>query len=280
MDATQKPGARLLLGEILLERGLITKEQLDQALRVQVGGIRRLGSILVKMKLISAESLTDALAAQLKLGVVKVEEEFRREVEGVLPRFLCRKYSVIPVSLESNNVLRLAMVDPLDGVAISDVEHYTGRVVQPVLARLTDIERAIPARVRFSRQDLFNPHVYRSVARTAAAAILVLLAVSGLLVYRDVQAQRYGKETHVGGSVIFQNHDLMIGVEKDGSVNFGGRGAYANGYYGVRFEDKAQLTAFVQGASRQFSTKQLEWLQWAFREKLNVTEPLLVAQRP
>lgn len=280
MNATQKPGVRVLLGEILLERGLITKEQLDQALRVQVGGIRRLGSILVKMKLLSSESLTDALSAQLKLGVVKVEEEFHRDVEGVLPRFLCRKYSVIPVSLESNNVLRLAMADPLDSGAISDVEHYTGRAVQPVLARLTDIERAIPAHVPFSRQDLFNPQVYRSVARTAAGAMIILLVITGLLVYREVRAQRYGAVSHVGGSVIFKNHDLMIDVGKDGSIYFSGRGAYANGYYGVRFENTSQLTSFVQGASRQFSTEQLEWLDWAFRKKLNVAEPLLVAQRP
>ena len=121
MDAKHQPGGRMLLGEILLERGLITKEQLEQALRVQVGGVRRLGSILVRMKLLTAENLTEALSTQLKLGIVKVDEEFRRDVAGVLPRFLCRKYSVIPVSLESNNVLRLAMADPLDGVAISDV---------------------------------------------------------------------------------------------------------------------------------------------------------------
>ncbi len=280
MDETQKPSGKILLGEILLERGLITKEQLDQALRVQVGGVRRLGSILVRMKLLSAESLTDALSAQLRLGIAKVDDEFRSDAAAVLPRFLCKKYSVVPLSLESNNVLRLAMADPLDGVAISDVENFTGKVVQPVLARLTDIEQAIPAHVAFSRQDLFNPQVYRSVARTAVSALLVLLVVTGLLIYRDVRAQRYGAVSRVGGSEIFKNHDLMIDVAQDGSVYFSGRGAYANGYYGVRFEDKSQLAAFVQGAVRQFSTEQLEWLDWAFREKLKVAEPLVVAQRP
>jgi hypothetical protein len=270
----------MLLGEILLERGLITKEQLEQALRVQVGGVRRLGSILVRMKLLTAENLTEALSTQLRLGIVKVDEEFRRDVEGVLPRFLCRKYSVIPVSLESNNVLRLAMADPLDGVAISDVEHFTGKVVQPVLARLPDIERAIPAHIAFSRQDLFNPQVYRAVARTAVVALLALIVVTGMMVYRDVRAERYGTETRVKGSVIFKNHDLMIEVKDDGSVLFGGRGAYASGYYGVQFDNTAQLTAFIKGAVRQFSTEQMEWMDWAFREKLKVNEPLMVAQRP
>lgn len=280
MDARQKPGGRPLLGEILLERGLITKEHLDQALRVQVGGMRRLGFILVGMKVISSESLTDALSAQLKLDIVKVEEEFRNDVATLLPRFLCKKYSVIPLSLESNNVLRLAMADPLDVVAMSDVQNYTGKVVQPVLARLPDIDRAIPAHIAFSRQDLFNPQVYRSVARTAVGALLVLLFVTGGLVYREFRDQRYGKINSTPNSVIYQNHDLRIEAANDGSVTFSGRGAYANGYYGVRFEDKAQLVSFVKGAVRQFSTEQLEWMEWAFREKLKVTESLVASKSP
>lgn len=278
MDARQKPGGKHLLGEILLERGLIKNEHLEQALRLQVGGMRRLGSILVGMKVLSGDSLTDALAAQLQLEIVKVDREFHRDVGALLPRFLCKKYSVLPLSLESNNVLRLAMADPLDGVAISDVEHYTGKVVQPVLARLADIDRAIPAHIAFTRHDLFNPQVYKSVARTAMGALLVLLVIAGLLVYREVRIQRYGTVSRIGDSVIYKNHDLMIDVAGDGSVYLSGRGAYANGYYGVRFENPAQLTAFVQGALRQFSAEQLEWMDWAFREKLNVREPLVAAK--
>jgi hypothetical protein len=281
MDAKHKSGGKLLLGEILLERGLITKEQLDQALRLQVGGLRRLGSILVRMKILSGESLTDALSTQLKLDIVKVEDEFRGEVEAVLPRYLCKKYSVIPLSVESNNVLRLAMADPLDGVAVSDVENYTGKVVQPVLARLSDIDRAIPAHIVFSRQDFFNPQVYRSVARVAVSALLVLLVITGLMVYREVRIQRYGTEdTRKDGSVMYTNHDLTIDFARDGSVYFSGRGAYANGYYGVRFENKALLTSFVKGAVRQFSAEQLEWMEWAFREKLKVTESLVASKNP
>jgi hypothetical protein len=97
-------------------------------------------------------------------------------------------------------------------------------------------------------------------------------------VYREVRTQRYGLVSRVNGSVIFKNHDLMIDVARDGSIYFSGRGAYANGYYGVRFENTAQLTSFIRGAVRQFSTEQIEWLDWAFREKLNVAGPLVVEQ--
>jgi hypothetical protein len=280
MDARVKQGARALLGEILLERGLVTREQLEQALRVQVGGMRRLGSILVRMKLIKGDDLTEALSAQLKLPIVKVEDEFRESARKVLPRYLCHKYSVLPLSLESNNVVRLAMADPLDGHAVADVENYTGYAVQPVLAKLDDIEHAIPTHAAISRHDFFNPQVYRTAARIAIGAALVLLAVSGVLVYREVRLERYGTVSRVGDSVIYKNRDLMIDLAKDGSIYFSGRGAYANGYYGVRFENAAQLTSFVQGAVRQFSAEQLEWLGWAFREKLKTPAILVAAKSP
>jgi hypothetical protein len=268
----------MLLGEILLELGLVTKEQLDQALRVQVGGMRRLGSILVRMKLLTGDELTEALSAQLKLPIVKIEDESRDNAKTVLPRYLCRKYSVLPLSLESNNVVRLAMADPLDGVAIADIENYTGHAVQPVLARLHDIDRALPSHTVFSRHDLFNPQVYRSAARAAIGAALCLLGIAGFFVFREVRTQRYGLVSRVNGSVIFRNHDLTIDVARDGSIYFSGRGAYASGNYGVRFENTSQLTSFVRGAVRQFSTEQLEWMDWAFREKLKVAEPLVAVQ--
>jgi hypothetical protein len=278
MEAQQRSGRKPLLGEILLERGLITKEQLEQALRVQVGGMRRLGSILVGMKILGVEKLTDALAEQLGLPVVKVDEEFRPEAREVLPRYLCRKYSVLPLSRESNNVLRLAMADPLDGVAVSDVEHYTGYVVQPVLARLSDIDRGIPAHVAFSSQDLFNPQVYRSVARYAVAGLLVLLVITGVMAYRELRIQRYGTVSRVNDSVIYKNHDLMIDLAADGSVYFSGRGAYANGYYGVRFDNPTLLSSFVKGAARQFSAEQLEWMNWVLREKLKTSGQPVIAK--
>jgi hypothetical protein len=278
MDAREKPGVKVLLGEILLERGLVTKEQLDQALRIQVGGMRRLGSILVRMKLLTGEGLTEALSTQLKLPIVKIEDEYRANAKAVLPRYLCRKYSVLPLSLESNNVVRLAMADPLDGVAISDVENYTGYAVQPVLARLHDIDRAIPSHTVFSRQDVFNPQVYRSAARVAIGAALCLLMITGFLVYREVRIQRYGMVSRINDSVIFKNHDLMIDVSRDGSIYFSGRGFYASGYYGVRFENARLWSSFVKGEARQFSAEQIEWMDWVLRKRLKEAEQSVIAK--
>lgn len=287
MEAQQNSCKRMLLGEILLDRGLVTKEQLEQALRVQVGGMRRLGSILVKMKILTAESLTDALSAQQNLPIINVRAEVRPEVKRVLPRYLCRKYGVLPLSLESNNVLRLAMVDPLDHVAVADVENFTGFVVQPVLARHSDIERAISAHVAFSSQDLFNPQVYKSVARAAAAAVLVLLAVNGFMVYREVQDQKKqaavlerGTITHRNdGSVRYNHQDLTIDHDASDSVFFSGRGGHADSYYGIRFQHPGQLASFMEGNKDQFSEKQVKWVRWVLDTQINPADGSVVAKR-
>jgi hypothetical protein len=278
MVERRKPGDRTPLGEILVARGLITKGDLAQALRVQVGGMRRLGHILIRMRRITDENLTQALSEQLGLPVVDLAAEFRAGAEGLLPRFLCHKYGVIPLALEENNVLRLAMADPLDDQAISDVESYTGRVVQPALARLSEIERAIPRRVAFSRHDLFNPLLYRSVARVAAVVAALLLLVTGVLAYRMAREERYGSVSRVGDSLIYKNRDLMIDQGRDGSVYFSGRGAHAEGYYGIRFENPRLLGAFVKSAASQLSTEQREWVDWVLAKKLK-EPPAAIAAR-
>lgn len=268
MEARRRHDGKPHLGEILLERGLITKEQLNQALRVQAGGLRRLGYLLVKMKFISDVQLREALATQLSIPIVDVEREFRPEVRALLPRYICHRFAVLPLAFEENNVLRLAMADPLDDVAIREVENYTGRAVQPVLAGVREIQGAVGRRVAFSRRDLFNPEVYRRVANVSMAAAFVLLLAAGYLTYNRMIVIRYGTEKQVGTSMIYQNHDLRVDVGADGSIFFSGRGAFAEGNYGVRFESVDSLNAFVKSQSRLLSGDQQWWLEWLVRNKL------------
>jgi len=262
MNTRRRNGDKPLLGEILLDRQLITKENLDQALRVQAGGQRRVGYLLVKMKFISDVQLLDAISTQLGIPIVQVEGEFRQEVGSLLPRHLCRRFTVLPLALEENNVVRLAMVDPLDDVAIREVENFTGLVVRPVLANVNEIRRGIDQHVPRSRQDLFNPDVYKFVAKTSATAAAVLLLVVGFLTYQETQRQKNGTISRVKDSVIYKNHDLMVDVTKDGAVYFSGRGAHTDGYYGVRFADAGGLSLFLNGQKSQLSQAQREWLGW------------------
>ena len=156
MNTRRRSGDKPLLGEILLGRGLISKENLDQVLRVQAGGMRRVGYLLVKMKFISDVQLLDAISTQLGIPIVEVESEFRDEARGILPRHLCRRFTVLPLALEENHVVRLAMVDPLDDVAIREVENFTGLAVRPVLANVNDIRRGIERHVPLLAPGFFQ----------------------------------------------------------------------------------------------------------------------------
>lgn len=266
MNARRRSGDKPLLGGILLEQGLLTKENLDQVLRVQAGGQRRVGYLLVKMKFISDVQLLDAISTQLGVPVVQVENEIRGEAQKLLPRHLCRKFTVLPLALEENNVVRLAMVDPLDDVAIRKVENFTGLVVRPVLANVNDIRRGIERHVPFSSRDLFNPEVYKFVAKIGATAAVALLLVVGSQTYQKVQQSEEGTKVKGTNSVSYKNHELKVDVFKDGSISFSGRAAHADGSYGVRFANAEGMKIFLYRQSTLLSEAQQKWLNWVLAD--------------
>ena len=160
------------LGELLIEKGLVTEEQIQEALRLQVGGNRRLGYLLIKLGFIDDDQLLDILSHQLEIPIVSVADQFSSEVKGTVPRYLCRKYSLIPLALEKNNVLNLAMTDPSDDEAISDIENYTGLVVKPFLARHKNIESDLNKFIPFTLADIFNQQVFTKSSRVLSVITL------------------------------------------------------------------------------------------------------------
>ena len=259
---------RQQLGEILVQKGLVRPEDINKALRIQVGGNRRLGYILINMGLLSDLQLLETLSQQLDIPIIRIDDEFSEPAKGVVPKYLCRKYSVIPLALEKNNVLKLAMVDPLDDQAIADIENFTGLVVQPVLASQKEISIAVRRHIPFSLRDVLNPQIYSRVAKIASAVAIILLLITGGIAYRYVQTERYGTVSIVGASKVYKNHDLMIGVEKDGKISLLGHGAYSSGYYSVTFESAEALKTFIEKKKNNVSTKQYNWMLWVIDKKL------------
>ncbi len=256
------PGKQLL-GELLIQQNLISQDAIDTALRVQAGGHRRLGHILVRMKAITADQLAETLAEQLNIPITDIGERFRREVSRIIPRYLCRKFGVIPLELKENNILEAAMANPSDEEAISDLEDYTGKVIEPCLARHSDIDREIGRRIPLTAKDFFTPQTNTRATRTAVAISLALVLGLGIFTYSYVQKARYGTVTITNTHVLFNNHDLIVEVEKSGKVSLLGHGAFSKGYYSVSFDNSEFLAAFVQGKAKDFSEKQREWLEWA-----------------
>lgn len=255
------------LGELLVLHGLVGQEQIEEALRLQVGGNRRLGYLLIKMGVLSDDQLLETLSEQLDMPIVSTVDAFDPAVKRVLPRYLCRKYNAIPLRFGDLNLLQMGMLDPLDTEAIVDIENYTGRVVEPVLVRQNDISAAIGRNLPLSAKDIFNPQVYNRFAKVATLCAAVLLLVVAGLLFRYVQTEKYGTISVVENTKLYKNHDLIIGIEGDGKASIFGHGAYATGYYSVTFANAEVLANFVSQKKRNFSQKQYAWLDWVFSQQ-------------
>jgi hypothetical protein len=253
---------------LLLSKGLVTREHLDAALRLQVSGDRRLGYLLVKMGFISDEQLQTALADQLRIPIVRIETEFDANMKSVLPRHLCRTYGVLPLSLGAHNTVRLAMINPLDAEAITEIERYTGLVVQPALATHQDIVEAIPRRIPLSAGDLFNARFIRRVWIPVLAAAVLLIGGAVFLAKRETGSGTYGAVSMTGDTIVFRNYDLTVEADAAGRVLLTGRGAHSAAPLRESYDTPGSLKVFIQSQPQTFSQRELEWLRWVVNNEM------------
>ncbi len=131
------------LGEMLIERQLITPEDLDKALEIQKERDERIGKILVDLGFVALRDVMDALSEQLDVPLVTLEKPppATPETEGLSPRFL-RQFRCIPVGVH-DSTMTLAMADPLDFETITTVRNVTGLKVDRALATEQEILDAV-----------------------------------------------------------------------------------------------------------------------------------------
>ncbi len=131
------------LGEVLLERGVITKKMLDQALIYQKGHGGLLGQILIQLGSVSEEEIALALTAQYGFPYLPLENyEIDGGLTALIPEQVARQYCLIPID-RIGNALTLAMADPSNVQAIEDIEILTKCVVQTFVSTPSDVNRAI-----------------------------------------------------------------------------------------------------------------------------------------
>lgn len=133
------------LGVILTELGLIDREQLEEALRLQKEEKERLGTTLVKHHYITEHQLMDALSMQLGIDYLDLTRtEIAPGMSRLVPESLARKMNIVPVRMEKED-LYLAMSDPLNFVAIEEVRRIAKKRVVPVIAAEPAVRHAIHA---------------------------------------------------------------------------------------------------------------------------------------
>ena len=131
------------LGEILIERKLITQEDLARALELQKERGDKIGKTLVDMGFVAMRDVLAALSDQLAVPLVSIDgpPAISTETEALSPRFL-RQFRCLPVGRDDHTVT-LAMADPLDVETVAAVRSCTGLKVSPVLAPEQEILDAI-----------------------------------------------------------------------------------------------------------------------------------------
>ncbi|MDA8441203.1 MAG: ATPase, T2SS/T4P/T4SS family [Peptococcaceae bacterium] len=136
-------GGRRRLGEILIEHGLLTPEQLQVALDTQVNTPDKLGAVLVDLGYLSETNLMAVLEFQLGIPYVNLAKSpVDGEIAQIINENLALRHKVIPIGKRGEKLV-LAMADPLNVFAIDDTRIATGLDIIPVLSGESEITMAI-----------------------------------------------------------------------------------------------------------------------------------------
>ena len=132
------------LGELLVECKLISREELDEALQIQTekSGVL-IGQVLVQMGLITENAIAQALTAQYGFPYLPLAGyDIDPEVAKIIPENMSKQYELIAVD-RVGNALTVAMSNPLHSQALEDVEMLTHFKVQVFVSTASDVNAAI-----------------------------------------------------------------------------------------------------------------------------------------
>ncbi len=131
------------LGELLIERGIIDRKQLEKALMLQKDKGGLIGEILVELDFAKEEDIAQALTCQYGFPYLPLKNyEIDPEVIKTIPENVAKQYCLIPID-KIGKSLTLSMSNPLNILAIEDVEMITGCTVQTFVSTSSDIREAL-----------------------------------------------------------------------------------------------------------------------------------------
>ena len=143
MSLPVKSALRARIGQILIQKKLITPEQLMEALKIQKEKKERLGELLVNLGYISKDALLEVLSVELNIPAVHLARtKIPPEAIAMVPKKLADHYCLIPMALDEEK-LSVAMSDPVNVNAIDDLKRATGKAIRPLLATDKDVREAI-----------------------------------------------------------------------------------------------------------------------------------------
>lgn len=133
------------LGDVLTTVGLLTEEQLNEALVLQKEKKDRLGKVLLDNGYITEPQLIEALRMQLGIDYIDLSDmKIPAEMASLIPKNIARKHGVVPVRLVKDTVY-LAMKDPLNFMAVEECRAASKKKIVPMIASERGVEHAISA---------------------------------------------------------------------------------------------------------------------------------------
>ncbi len=137
---------KIRIGDMLVDAGVITQEDLQRGLELQKTSGRKLGETLVEEGIVNDEVLARLLAEQLGMEMIDIQSiSIPEEVLNLVPQHMLRSKKMIPYAIDPNNmnVLLVAMADPMDFSAMDDISIITNLQVEPAIATQHSIMLAL-----------------------------------------------------------------------------------------------------------------------------------------
>ena len=130
------------IGDILVEEGILTEEQLEEALKAAKAENKKIGEAITDLGFASEQDIAEALSSQLGFEYVNLSTvHIPDNVLSLINESVLRKHLMIPYAFVPNtiNQVKVAMVDPMDMSAIDDFSIVTNLLVVPSVATTRDI---------------------------------------------------------------------------------------------------------------------------------------------
>jgi type IV pilus assembly protein PilB len=231
-EAGRRPRARTeSLGQILLDEGVVTREQLEKAMQLQHRSGGHLGRILVEQGVVTEKQLAKGLSVQWGLDVIDLSTvEIDSDVVKVIPQHIAQRHKVLAIS-KTKRKLRLAIADPLNVVALDDVRLVTGLEIEAVVAAEDEIlagisrfyvgneslEEAMRQAVNIdleateTREEDISIEALRTLTEEAPVVRLVNLIISQAISdgASDIHIEPHRRALHVRYRIDGVLHDVM-----------------------------------------------------------------------
>jgi type IV pilus assembly protein PilB len=153
MDSIQTiskiPGAQesLFFGELLVAKGLLSRDELIDVLNKQREHGGRLGEVLLRLKMLSDEDVTAALSEHFRMEYIHFDDTGKKDIIDInvarlLPESIAQRFCLVALR-EVDKKIVVAMADPLNVIALDTVTLKLKRQIKPAISSPREIQRAI-----------------------------------------------------------------------------------------------------------------------------------------